>query len=175
MILIESLKRLASEAQGIARSLECMNIANDGFECLARHDLKRCKQGVYFIATEGANAVKIGISKALKRRLSALQLANPHRLKVWRFINCDSYEDARRLEGSLHKYYSKQNARIRGEWFLLDMVVELFDEEVSDMLKQNIPSAKVIEKSVLPSMLELNHAWSEQIRRRGKIDTPKLL
>lgn len=33
MILIDSIRRLSSEAQSIARSLECMHIANDGFDC----------------------------------------------------------------------------------------------------------------------------------------------
>lgn len=173
MILIDSLRSLATEAQNIARSLECMHIANDGFECLSRRDLRRCGKGVYFIATEGANAVKVGLSKSVTKRMSALQLANPHRLKIWRFINCANYEKAKILEKSLQKYFTKQGAHIRGEWFLMDAVAELFDEEVVPMVKQNMPDATVIDRSEMECPLAANHEWARKLAEEKKTNTPK--
>ena len=57
---------------------------------------------------------KIGVSKTPKKRLTALQTSNPHKLEIVHVFPSDSAEDA---EARLHERYD--HAHINGEWFRL--------------------------------------------------------
>lgn len=70
---------------------------------------------VYFIKSEFA--VKIGVTKNLRTRLSSLQTATHLELEVHRTIHCD---DAYQLEGALHQTFIDNH--IRGEWFNLSIL-----------------------------------------------------
>lgn len=65
---------------------------------------------IYFIQSRDAGPIKIGYTTDIKRRLSALQLAHPEKIKV---LACT--DGTRETEAELHKKFS--SARIRGEWF----------------------------------------------------------
>lgn len=70
---------------------------------------------VYFIS-DGENT-KIGIAKNLIKRLEALQVGNPKKLKIVSFAPCATENSAREIEKYLHK--SLDCCRLEGEWFKL--------------------------------------------------------
>ena len=69
---------------------------------------------VYLISD--SNAVKIGISKDPKRRLSGIQTGNPNTCRILGF-----FPGGRDLEARLHKAFASKRAREhgKGEWFHL--------------------------------------------------------
>lgn len=70
---------------------------------------------VYFIS-DGEHT-KIGIAKNLNRRLEALQVGNPKKLKIVSFVPCVTEASARKIEKYLHKSFDC--CRLEGEWFKL--------------------------------------------------------
>jgi len=76
------------------------------------------KGGVYFVHDKKNNALKIGKTDTLTKRLSDLQVGNPNTLVVLQFIRCESSTAAELLESQLHKTF--EHLSIRGEWFIYE-------------------------------------------------------
>lgn len=68
---------------------------------------------LYLILDEDANHLKIGRSKNVKSRLSQLQIANSHKLKLLYSIPKMGY-----LENEIHHTF--RNLKVKGEWFVND-------------------------------------------------------
>jgi hypothetical protein len=86
---------------------------------------------VYFISD--GKYIKIGVTKDLKRRLIALQNANPRTLKIIHSIFTNAPFE---LERKFHAHF--KNKHIRGEWFNISekRVLEYFSrQEMIDFLK----------------------------------------
>jgi len=81
--------------------------------------LKELQYGVYFIYCGNLkNApVKIGVTRDIESRVSALQTGNPYQLICKAFIPCNDKTQAYHLESFFHKQFSK--CRMIGEWFRL--------------------------------------------------------
>jgi len=78
-----------------------------------KKNYKRASKWVYFIQ-DGAG-IKIGMTKKLKDRKSALQTGNSHRLEIIAYIESETMAD---LEKTFHQYLKPLS--IIGEWFKLD-------------------------------------------------------
>lgn len=84
---------------------------------------------IYFVLNQDSNAIKIGRTKNVKKRLRTLQTASPAKLKLIKSIRVEgSAADAQKLEQSLHKQFN--DFRLSGEWFeasdsLLDYISRL--------------------------------------------------
>lgn len=63
--------------------------------------------------------IKIGVTKSIKRRLNALQTANPEKLTLIASIECKSRSEAFNIESYLHNELS--NRKIIGGWFVTCM------------------------------------------------------
>lgn len=77
---------------------------------------------VYIIQQQGKgpNApLKIGYSKDPDERLKTLQTGSPYKLKVCTLIECESEEDGRKLERTLHWLAEKRFKKLAGEWFVV--------------------------------------------------------
>lgn len=78
--------------------------------------------GVYVIAhrREGAWGApcKIGISKDCFARLAQLQIANPHPIGIFAFINTNDRKCACDIERFMH--FGFRENRLNGEWFDVD-------------------------------------------------------
>lgn len=76
---------------------------------------------LYIINQDRSNLYKIGISRDLRGRLSTLQGANPHPLRVLWKAGRYMYGDARGLELELHRRYAQFRTQTNGqrEWFCL--------------------------------------------------------
>ena len=73
-------------------------------------------KGFYLYAIGDGQAIKLGYSSDLKKRLKALQTAHPKTLRIyWRQYVADNETAARKAEKKLHRYC--QNEKLRGEWF----------------------------------------------------------
>jgi predicted GIY-YIG superfamily endonuclease len=70
---------------------------------------------VYFILNEDSNAIKIGRTKDLAKRMNALQTSSPAKLKLIKSVQVEGGKEAHELEQSLHKKFSE--IRLAGEWF----------------------------------------------------------
>lgn len=70
------------------------------------HTLNR----VYFIQSAGSGLVKIGFTRDIEKRFSALQTGSGNRLLLLRYI-----DGGLRTERWLHRHYASN--RVRGEWF----------------------------------------------------------
>lgn len=70
---------------------------------------------VYFISD--GEYTKIGIAKNMTKRLSALQIGNPKKLKIISFVPCSSEFGARKIETFMHERLNC--CRTIGEWFKL--------------------------------------------------------
>lgn len=60
---------------------------------------------------------KIGIAKNINKRLNALQVGNPKKLRIISFVPCVTETSARKIEKFLHKSFDC--CRLEGEWFKL--------------------------------------------------------
>jgi predicted GIY-YIG superfamily endonuclease len=70
---------------------------------------------IYFILNQDSNAIKIGRTKDLAKRMKALQTSNPATLKLIKSVQVEGEKAAQDLEQSLHKQFSEM--RLAGEWF----------------------------------------------------------
>ncbi|MGC1392933.1 MAG: GIY-YIG nuclease family protein [Coleofasciculaceae cyanobacterium] len=70
---------------------------------------------VYFIFNEDSNAIKIGRSQNLQRRLMSLQTSSPAKLKLIKSVQVEGDKEAQKLEQSLHNKF--REIRLAGEWF----------------------------------------------------------
>ena len=71
------------------------------------------KWNVYFI--KAGEYLKIGISKDVKSRVTALQTGNPVKIELKGVIKNLSKATALNYEKKLHRFY--ENCRVCGEWF----------------------------------------------------------
>jgi hypothetical protein len=79
---------------------------------------------VYVIGIEGDNsAVKIGFASKIEDRLSTLQTASHHELKVLAVI-----EGSPKEEKDLHRKFASDH--IRGEWFRRTEAIESFVDSI---------------------------------------------
>jgi predicted GIY-YIG superfamily endonuclease len=79
---------------------------------------------VYLINQEGTDLYKIGVTKNLSKRLSALQTSSPVKLVVVKQFNTNY---GYKLEKNLHSFF--RSNKLEGEWFRLDIQqVNLFEE-----------------------------------------------
>jgi len=69
-------------------------------------------QILYFIANEALDAVKIGLTTNIARRLSTLQISSPVELKPVLLCQC-----SQNLEREVHAQFKAEGWHIRGEWF----------------------------------------------------------
>ena len=67
---------------------------------------------LYFIANEVLDAVKIGLTTNIARRLSTLQIASP--VELIPVLLCKSSQN---LEREVHAQFKAEGWHIRGEWF----------------------------------------------------------
>ena len=104
MTLAEYRAALAHEACGCPRTASLANMA-------ATRDAR-----VYVLQAEGQELYKVGVTKDLEARVSALQTGNPFRIKVVDFIdNHINGVYAASLEREMHDLLSAH--RVSGEWF----------------------------------------------------------
>lgn len=78
---------------------------------------------VYFALNQDSNAIKVGRTRNLEKRMRTLQISSPARLHLIKFIQIDSYNEAEALEKSLHQQVSA--LKLSGEWFKFEG--ELFE------------------------------------------------
>lgn len=86
-------------------------------------DLQDPRSWVYIIEAKGLNAVKIGRSRHVRKRVSDLQVGCPYELSIAARIPGDEH-----LERVLHKMFAP--ARIQGEWFFRSSDIDLLIEEL---------------------------------------------
>lgn len=86
------------------------------------------KSFVYFIFCPQVSAIKIGYTKDLRSRISALQTGNPWRLKILAWM-----EGGRSQEATLHNFFQCYHAGI-GEWFFYEG--DLFDYVLAVIRRQ---------------------------------------
>ena len=89
--------------------------------CLLGYKKNKGAQMIYFILDINNNAVKIGHISSynrLQKRLSSLQIGNPHKLNVIKIIPELSME----LEKSLHRHLERFG--VRGEWFVFSNTIK---------------------------------------------------
>ena len=82
-------------------------------QCGVEYDVDiDCLSGeiIYFVQCGKDGPIKIGYTQNLKQRMSAMQVYNPHRLKVVCVFQGGSF-----VESELHEIFKQY--RIRGEWF----------------------------------------------------------
>ena len=83
---------------------------------------------VYFILNKDSNAIKIGRAQDLEKRMKALQISSPAKLKLIKSVQVEGGKEAHELERALHQQFSE--IRLAGEWFkaeanLLDYISRL--------------------------------------------------
>lgn len=76
-------------------------------------DLANLGAGVYAIKGLRDDLIKIGMSRNIEGRLSDLQRATPHKLRVLFFAECRSR--TRKVEAAAHNLLGSW--RVQGEWF----------------------------------------------------------
>lgn len=75
---------------------------------------------VYFILDSGNEAIKLGFSTNIPRRIKELSTANSNLKLIYQIDNCSMD-----YEKSLHKYFfDSSNYRISGEWIQKDIVLD---------------------------------------------------
>lgn len=84
---------------------------------------------VYFIEAIGFRRVKIGYTADLPRRFRALQAACPFQLRILGWV-----PGTTTYERKLHRHFA--DLRVRGEWFLLDKVL---DDFIYDLTRRGRP------------------------------------
>lgn len=101
---------------------------------------------IYFIITEDKKYVKIGFTKDLKKRLVALQNANPTELSVLKTINGGFHE-----EQIIHRKLSKHHHRL--EWFHYNKETGEFINNIKDVNEE--PEFQLYEPSKSDNIEEL--------------------
>lgn len=76
---------------------------------------------IYFILNQDSRAIKIGFTKDVQERLSALQTSSPSQLKLLGSVKTQSPRTAMYLEKSLHQKFT--DLHINGEWFRADALL----------------------------------------------------
>jgi hypothetical protein len=92
-----------------------------------RRSVPRADCYVYFAMCEHGEycAVKIGRSRDPRARIEALQTGNPDRMWIQSVIPCRGPDEARALEGQLHRRFD--DTRIGdSEWFIVTASMDQF-------------------------------------------------
>lgn len=95
---------------------------------------------VYFVIEPTNNAIKIGRSSQIRKRLGQLQTGNVDELELMGWI---TPSDDKKVERSLHQKYA--NHRVRGEWFAIsqdDVLHEL--ERASGFIPKNTNTFEIV-------------------------------
>lgn len=86
------------------------------------------REDAYFILDEKSNAVKIGISWFIEKRLRAIQSCNPNKLKIIAIIPCGD-------ENELHCKF--EDFWIHGEWFKYEGELKSYIEKLPKFVKHD--------------------------------------
>jgi Meiotically up-regulated gene 113 len=112
---------------------------------------------VYFIASEGLEKIKIGITQDIKDRISSLRCDSPCHLYVLGFIRVKGGRvAATKVEKQFHQYFEPFHSH--GEWFELnavtrDLIVEcVFQEIVVPKTKEEALLREIFEEHPLPAV-----------------------
>lgn len=70
---------------------------------------------VYVLSTPNFEFIKIGVSTALKQRLTNIQTACPFEIELWLTIRSPKHKE---IEAHLHE--RMQHCKTKGEWFAPD-------------------------------------------------------
>jgi len=121
---------------------------------------------VYFIKSK--DAVKIGISNNIRRRMIALQHENAEKIELLHFLETNSYTDAFWCEACLHAHFEKYH--IHGEWFKLTQEILKFIEliKTGKFYSKSFSYKKIIKSLRLKIIQELslqNINFIKQIKR----------
>lgn len=85
---------------------------------VSRHKPRTLKRGVYFVADSG-DAVKIGVTNKIARRLHGLQSGNPRQLEVLAM-----FPGSEAVEAYYHGRFREHH--IHGEWFRREGTLDAF-------------------------------------------------
>jgi len=72
---------------------------------------------IYFIRELNSHYVKIGYANDPNKRLTELQIGNPHDIAIAHLIQVADALTARHIESTFHERFAP--ARVRGEWYVL--------------------------------------------------------
>jgi hypothetical protein len=108
------------------------------------------KSYVYLILDQQSRAVKIGKSNDINSRMIELQTGNPNELKLIRYIECSTEEQAIYLENTLHIKY--KDLQRKGEWFNFNL------EMLNDFETGNIK----IERKKVRDNIQVNSLWEDE-------------
>jgi hypothetical protein len=99
---------------------ETASHAIDGGPRRARTELANLRGDtcVYFVRAPKAGAIKIGVTRQLKRRLNELQIANPYELRLLGIIN-GGFPTERVLAERFHPWH------MRGEWYDEEILLDV--------------------------------------------------
>lgn len=104
------------------------------------HATSKIPTWVYIIQAK-SGAIKIGIAVDTRQRLATHQVSNHEQLTLIYSFECQSIEQATKIEQALHTRYHAQN--IHGEWFAVEPQNIIHDIEFFSALCEAITSIKV--------------------------------
>lgn len=105
---------------------------------------------IYFIQERGCDLIKIGFSNNPRKRLKALQVANPHKLLL-----LYAFPSTRDFETKIHNKLRSQ--RVRGEWYFSHPDVRAFIGTLHKTLAQikaKNPNIRTIPDETLNQIIE---------------------
>lgn len=76
---------------------------------------------IYFILNRDSNAIKIGRTKNVAKRLRTLQTSSPAKLELIKSVQVEGFDEVRMLEQALHKQFN--DIRLSGEWFKAEIIL----------------------------------------------------
>ena len=82
---------------------------------------------LYFI--KAGNAIKVGVTEDLKKRICELQVGNPIEMELLHAIGL-SPEKAQKLETEIHRLFQKTN--LHGEWFQSTTFMSEYIENIKE-------------------------------------------
>lgn len=83
---------------------------------------------VYFIFNLDSNAIKVGFTQDVRKRLAALQTSSPAQLELLGAIKTQSATTAKQLEKDLHQQFAQWH--LSGEWFKAEKTLLNYIAEV---------------------------------------------
>ncbi|MDJ0634057.1 MAG: GIY-YIG nuclease family protein [Xenococcaceae cyanobacterium MO_188.B29] len=95
---------------------------------LDKQNIISTKEFIYFILNPDSNAVKIGRTKNIAKRLNSLQVANPVELRLLKTVQVNSGKEAKKTEELFHNKFA--NLRLLGEWFRFEQKLQEFIEQL---------------------------------------------
>jgi hypothetical protein len=115
------------------------------------------KSYVYFIYDADNDVVKIGKANNVAKRMGSIVSGNPFSLNMVKTIECDSEEEAFKLEKDLHKKYNSVN--YNREWFEAKTIIEDYDLQVGNLSKLEVDVNTILTpRSYIQDNVELTGA-----------------